>query len=139
MDRIGPNSSPPEVHAMRPRVLFIEDNLTQLDLWTLMLERDFNVLAATRGEEGAALAIQQRPDAVVVDALLPDVNGLEVCARLQADGRTRSIPLVVLTGDDPSFAHAEQLRTLDAVLRKPCPADVLIAVVRRAIAIRKIL
>ncbi len=116
----------------------IEDNVTQLDLYALTLERDFAVLTATRGEAGYTAALMHHPDAIVVDVLLPDVDGLGLCVRFRSNEATADIPIVVLTGDEASFARAEPMRDLDAVLRKPCSADVLIATLRRAMAARAI-
>lgn len=114
-------------------VLFIEDNLTQLDLYTMVLEDEFAVLTATRGEQGYELATTLQPGAIVVDVVLPDVDGLAVCDRLRANPQTASIPLVVLTGDDAALerAHAMRERVQD-VLAKPCSAERLLAVLRSA-------
>ncbi len=122
----------------RPRVLIIDDNLTQLDLYALMMENDFAVLTATRGESGYDVARIERPDAIVVDVLLPDVDGLTICQRLLDHPSTASIPLVVLTGDEASFSRARAMGGLDAALRKPCPGDELLRVLRNAIAVRAI-
>src|ERR1044072_2036038 len=92
--------------APRSTVLLIEDNVTQLDLYAIVLERDLNVLTATRGEDGYEIARRHRPDAIVVDVLLPDVDGLNLCERLLANQATASIPLIVLTGDDAAHARA---------------------------------
>jgi len=119
----------------RPLVLIIEDNVTQLDLYALVLEEQFDVVRATRGETGYALAVAQHPAAVVIDVMLPDVDGLTVCARLRANPATSGIPLIVLTGDDEALARARAMRfRLKDVLTKPCSADRLIGVIRAAVA-----
>lgn len=82
--------------------------------------------------------LRERPDAVVIDAMLPDVSGLDLAARLLSNDATATTPIVVLTGDDAAYAQAEGMRGFDAVLRKPCPADVLVAVLQRAISLRTI-
>ena len=122
----------------RPRVLLIEDDPAQLGLYALALEGTFDVLTATRGEAGLVLAARENPDAVVTDVLLPDCDGLDIGRRLLANRTTAAIPILVLTGDDAAYARAEHTRDFDEVLRKPCPADVLIAVIQRAIAVRAI-
>ncbi len=122
----------------RPRVLFVDDNLTQLDLYAFVLHHDLRVLTATRGEDGYALACAERPDAVVIDCVLPDVDGLAICERLVANPGTATVPLLVLTGDDRAYERAMTMRLLDAVLRKPCPADVLLRAVLQAISVRAI-
>jgi DNA-binding response OmpR family regulator len=123
----------------RPLVLLIEDNLTHLDLYSLMLQDEVDVITATRGETGLALASVERPDAIIVDVLLPDADGLELCLRLRGQRETSLIPLVVLTGDDDAYDRAGELRSVvDAILKKPCPADRLLTTVQRAIAVRSV-
>ncbi len=118
----------------RRRVLVIDDNITQLDLYTLILEPQFRVLTATRGEDGYVVATTERLDAIVVDVILPDLDGLALCNRLLANATTASIPLIVLTGDDAAHARAKMMESqLQAILRKPCPADRLIAVLHFAV------
>ncbi|HZT78333.1 MAG TPA: response regulator [Vicinamibacterales bacterium] len=122
---------------MRPRLLLIDDNLTQLYLYTFLLQHDADMLTASRGEDGFALACRQRPDAVVVDAVMPGLDGFGVCERLLANRETASLPLIVLTGDEAAYARATAMRGVDAVLKKPCP-DLLLRAVLQAISIRTI-
>jgi len=126
-----PRSTEPRKRAV---ALMIEDNLTQLDLYTMVLEEKLDVMTATRGEAGYGLACREHPDVIVLDVLLPDVDGLTVCEWLQSNPVTASIPLIVLTGDDGAYgrAHAEGSR-FAAVLTKPCSADRLLAAIRSAL------
>jgi CheY-like chemotaxis protein len=118
----------------RPLILLIEDNVTQLDLYAMVLEGELSVIGATRGEQGIELAVSERPDLIVVDVVLPDLDGLAVTERLRADVRTASIPMIVLTGDDAAYARAHLRRDLMAdVLLKPCPGDRLLASIRMAL------
>src|SRR5712691_11148452 len=95
----------------RSLVLFIEDNLTQLDLYSMVLREQCDVVTATRGEMGYELACSEHPDAIVLDVLLPDVDGLTLCERLRANPSTASIPVIVLTGDDGAYARAQLVRS----------------------------
>lgn len=118
----------------RPRVLLIEDNLTVADLYALVLEDGFDVLKATRGEAGYSLACAERPDAIVIDIMLPDVDGLTIVDRLHADPATAGIPVIALTGETTALARAHQRHAdLAAVLMKPCPAERLLATIDRAL------
>ena len=65
----------------RPLVLFIEDNLTQLDLYSMLIEDELSVIKASRGETGYDLAVSEQPDVIVLDLLLPDADGLAVRER----------------------------------------------------------
>ena len=130
----GTDDRHPHPHRQRALVLFIEDNLTQLDLYAMVLREKCDVVTATRGETGYELASSEHPDAIVLDVLLPDVDGLTLCERLRANPSTASIPVIVLTGDDGAYARAQLVRSeLTGVLLKPCPADRLFSAVRQAV------
>jgi len=118
----------------RARVLFIDGDLDQLDLYSLVVERCHEVLKATRAETGFELACQARPDVIVIDAALPDVDGLDLCVRFWADPRTTAIPIVVVTGDEVAYERADGLRfRLAALVKKPCSADQLLAILAHAV------
>ena len=122
----------------RPVVLLIEDNAMHRDLFGMVIEEELNLLTATCGETGYDLACSELPDAIVVDVLLPDVDGLTIAQRLQANPDTASIPIVVLTGDDRAYARACSRRSeFSAVLVKPCPAEQLLSVLRDAVGLRQ--
>jgi CheY-like chemotaxis protein len=116
----------------RPVVLFIEDNLTQLDLYAMLIEHELAVVKASRGLTGFDLAISERPDVIVLDLLLPDIDGFALAERLRMNPATMSIPIVVLTGDDAAFARAEAIPRFRDVLMKPCPADRLLGAIHHA-------
>ena len=83
--------------------------------------------------------LEHCPDAIVMDVLLPDTDGLIVCDRLRAHPETARIPIIVLTGDDRAFARAKVNRSaLNALFTKPCSADRLLAVLREAIVRREL-
>src|SRR5438067_13055726 len=117
----------------RPLVLFIEDNLTQLDLYSMLIEDELSVIKASRGETGYDLAVSEQPDVIVLDLLLPDADGLVVHERLRTNLATASIAVIVLTGDDAAYARAEDVRSQSSdVLWKSCSADRLLSPFRRA-------
>jgi len=118
----------------RPLVLLIEDNLTQLDLYSMLIEDELSVITASRGLTGLELAMSQRPAAIILDLGLPDLDGFSLADRLRANPATAAIPIVVLTGDDAAHARASRDRRFRDVLLKPCAADKLLAVLRQALA-----
>jgi CheY-like chemotaxis protein len=123
-----------DAERQRPVVLFIEDNLTQLDLYSMMIEGELSVVKATRGETGYQLALSEQPDVIVLDVLLPDVDGLALADRIRANAATASIPIVVLTADDAARERAEAHGDFSDVLLKPCPADRLMTAIRRSLS-----
>ena len=124
----------PSPHSEKPVVLLIDDNLTQLDLYAMVLQPHFETLIATRAEAGFELAVRARPDVVVVDALLPDGDGIDVSKRLEKNPATARIPVIILTGDDGAYARAQRDRSeLTGVLLKPCRGDKLLTAIHAAI------
>jgi two-component system, OmpR family, phosphate regulon response regulator PhoB len=82
----------------KPRVLIIEDERDLLELLTYNLQREgFEVAVAHDGQEGLRKAQMQLPDMILLDLMLPKLDGLEVCRELKAGDRTRTIPILMLT------------------------------------------
>jgi DNA-binding response OmpR family regulator len=83
---------------MDETVLVVEDEEDVIDLVRYNLRRaGINVLVATSGDEGLAMAREALPDAIVLDIMLPRMSGLKVCKSLKADPRTSAIPILMLT------------------------------------------
>jgi CheY-like chemotaxis protein len=79
-------------------VLVIEDNRDNLNLITYALKRSgYGVIAAGTGEEGAALALRERPHFIIVDINLPGIDGLETARRIRASEIDDTIPIVAIT------------------------------------------
>ena len=135
---LGPHAlgQPSPARRNRPLVLLVEDSLDQLDLYALVLEDDFQVLKASRGETGYALACAERPDVIVLDLLLPDVDGFEVCRRLRSNRATAAIPVIFFSADEPSVFKAmasPECAAVFAILQKPVSPDRLLATIHDAV------
>src|SRR5215217_6071571 len=79
-------------------ILIIDDNPTNLTVVGEFLSRQgFQVMTALSGELGLELARNDQPDLIVLDVLLPGINGFETCRRLKADERTKTIPVIFTT------------------------------------------
>jgi len=82
----------------RTTVLLIDDEPDLIELVRYNLDKEgFDVVSALDGESGLAAAISRKPDAVLVDLMLPGIDGLEVCSRLRRDHRTARVPVIMLT------------------------------------------
>lgn len=82
----------------KPRVLLIEDERGLTDVLSYNLQREgFDVLVSHDGQEGLRKAQMQLPDLIILDLMLPKMDGLEVCRELRAGERTRTIPILMLT------------------------------------------
>jgi signal transduction histidine kinase/DNA-binding response OmpR family regulator len=89
---------PPAIPPGKPSVLVIEDDSAARELLRLHLEgAGYAVLATSSGRQGLAWVTEARPDAVLLDILLPDIDGWEILQRLKADPQTRAIPVMVVS------------------------------------------
>ena len=81
-----------------PKILIVEDNELSRDMLSRRLRRKgFEVLVATDGQEGIAMAQRELPDLVLMDLSLPDLDGWEATRRLKKDATTKHIPVIALT------------------------------------------
>jgi two-component system, cell cycle response regulator DivK len=113
----------------RRTILLVEDNDTIRGAFSILLEEGgYSVLQACSGEEAMEMADREVPDLVLMDIGLPDVNGLEVTRRLKAEEKTRSVPIVALTGRTlESDLNACRAAGCDGYLTKPIDAARLLA------------
>ncbi|MCM2314658.1 MAG: response regulator, partial [Thermoanaerobaculia bacterium] len=105
---------------LRPRLLIIDDDPAVFDLLGDELEANgFDVQRALSGEEGLAIAREILPDTVVLDLMMPGMNGFEVATQLKNEPRTATIPILILTSHDVSPAERMQLESkIAGVVRK---------------------
>jgi two-component system phosphate regulon response regulator PhoB len=82
----------------KPRILIIEDERALTDVLSYNLQREgYDVALAHDGQEGLRKAQMQLPDLVILDLMLPGLDGLSVCRELRAGDRTKNIPILILT------------------------------------------
>ncbi len=82
----------------RGTILVIDDERDLIELVRYNLDKEgFDVFAASDGTSGLEIATKHKPDLVVLDLMMPGMDGLEVCRRMRADDRTRRIPVIMLT------------------------------------------
>ena len=80
------------------RVLVVEDNETNMYLIRFMLEKNgYEVIEAKDGVSGVELAVKEKPDLVIMDIQLPDIDGLEATKRIRASEADFEIPIIALT------------------------------------------
>ena len=84
---------------MKKKILVIDDEATNIKILYNFLE-DYTVLAATSGEKGVKTAISQQPDIVLLDIIMPGMDGYEVLHQLRENEATKEIPVIFLTGLD---------------------------------------
>jgi len=120
-------------------ILCVEDEPEMIDLMRLILgRRGFEVKGAHGGAEGLKMIHEDKPDLILLDLMMPDMDGWEVYQQLKADEKTRDIPVIVVTAKAQSidrvlglhiakvddyiakpFSPAELLSSVEKVLQKP--------------------
>ena len=83
---------------MAEKILIVDDDLDTLRLVGLMLQRQgYNIVAATNGEQGLAKAFEEKPDLILLDVMMPDMDGYEVTRRLRKNPITATTPILMFT------------------------------------------
>jgi CheY-like chemotaxis protein/MinD-like ATPase involved in chromosome partitioning or flagellar assembly len=124
---------------MKVKILVIDDHPGTLDIITMTLERHgYEVLSATSGEEGLKLARRYQPELVLLDIMMPDMDGLEVCRRLRQMDEMAGIPIIMFT----ALSQAEDKLAgfaagADDYLAKPTRPNELLRRVRSILARRE--
>ena len=118
--------------ASKPRILIVDDESDLVSVLRIGLEIEgFEVIAAGDGEEGLKKAREERPDLVVLDLMLPKLDGYRVCRALKFDERYRGLPILIL-----SARSGDQDRRLafdmgaDAFMSKPYDMAALVKLIR---------
>ena len=118
------------------RILVVDDDAVNRDILRTRLEAaGYEVSEACNGEEGVYLAQRSVPDLIVMDVMMPKVDGLLACRILKANEKTKGVPIVMLT------ARSQQMEELrgwesgaDEYLTKPCDHQRLLEVVAQFLA-----
>ena len=119
----------------QPVVLVVDDDLDTRELYRACFDTNgYRTAEAGTGTQAIAWAIEEVPDVVLTDYLLPDVDGLEIARRLKADPRTARICILMVTGyATPDLQRRAQALGIERVLLKPCLPQAVMREVARAL------
>src|SRR6185369_13764805 len=110
-------------------ILIIEDSPTQADLLRLMLEKhDFRVRVARNSSKALTMLKESKPEIIITDVMMPDVDGFEICRKIKRNERFRDIPIIILTSlSDPHDVVKGLESGADNFVTKPCDEEYLLA------------
>ncbi|HVH28288.1 MAG TPA: response regulator [Vicinamibacterales bacterium] len=134
---IGARALKPE-HALTPQILLVDDNPTNLQVLYQTLEgQGYRLLAAKSGRDALAIADRTVPDLIMLDVMMPDMDGFETCIRLKAGARTRESAVIFLSAltEPQDKVRGLELGAVDFV-NKPFQAEEVLARVRTHLTIR---
>ena len=117
----------------KKKILFIEDEPDQIVMISLRLEKNgYEVISSMEGEKGIQLAISEKPDLILVDVIMPEIDGFEVCRRLRQDPATKHIPIISTTAAGMDDVERQCITAgADDCVRKPYDSGDLLMKIHR--------
>ncbi len=100
----------------KKKILIVEDDQMICSMYKTKFEADgFTCLTANNGPDGLAMAKKEKPDLIMLDVMLPQLDGFSILKEIKADSKTKSIPVIMLTnlGTDEDKAKGEKLGAAD--------------------------
>lgn len=122
---------------MQPKtVLLVDDDEDSRTICiTILAHHGFRVLEAADGQEGVRIALEERPDVILMDVTLPVLDGWAATARLKGEPATASIPVIMLTARALDADRAQGREAgCDSYLTKPCTPSQVLEEVRKFVA-----
>jgi len=109
------------------RLLLVDDEHDFIDVIATRLEaKGYDIIKAFDGKKGLEKAHTEKPDLVILDVMMPELNGYDVCRKLKVDSKFSNIPIILLTAKfQPSDIDFGKEMGADAYLTKPVELDVL--------------
>jgi DNA-binding response OmpR family regulator len=117
---------------LKKRILIVDDEPSILETIKFHLElNEYEVISAADGMEALKVARAENPDLILLDLMLPRMDGYKVCKMLKMDKRYKSIPVIMLTAKAGSMDEVEGYQSgADAYIKKPFDLDALSSVVQ---------
>lgn len=121
------------------KILVIEDDPIGLRLIQYTLQHEgYQVLSALNGQEGLRKANEENPDLIILDVMLPGIDGFEVCYRLRAEPQTAQLPILMLSAKAQDTDKTTGLKVgADDYLTKPASPSEIVKRVRTLLAQRR--
>lgn len=124
-------------HGVKQKILAIDDSLTLREFIQRCLAKqsaDYQIVLAKDGTEGLSLAAREMPDLILLDFVLPDMKGDEVCRQLQSDAKTAGLPVVLMSSSAADIKRTqEQFENVIKAIAKPFTPELLCATVAHAL------
>jgi twitching motility two-component system response regulator PilH len=113
-------------------VLIVEDTLSELELMSHYLrESGYNVINALGAKEALSKVLEQKPDIIVTDVVMPGMSGFELCRRLKTDPCTEKIPIVICSSKNQEIDRLWGMKQgADAYLTKPFTREQILRAVK---------
>ena len=122
------------------RLLVVDDEKGLVDVLSEWLgAKGFHVLRAFDGKEGLERAHADKPDLIILDIMMPEMNGYDVCRKIKLDKNLKDTPVIILTAKfQPNDIKFGEGMGADAYLTKPLELEILLSTVKELLAKKKI-
>lgn len=119
------------IDGSRPTILLVDDNEEMLMVLKSVLKNDYNILTAPDGEQALQMTNTHYPDLIITDVMMPEIDGIELCAKLKNNLQTCLIPVVMLTAKAMPENQIEGIESgADAYISKPFDLGIIKATVK---------
>lgn len=117
------------------RILIVDDSPTEVHVLKTMLEKNgFETMSATSGEDGIALAKQEKPDLILMDVVMPGMNGFQATRKITKEPETSAIPVIIVTTKDQETDRVWGIRQgAKDYVTKPAQESELISKINQAL------
>lgn len=118
----------------RSKILIVDDNLTNLNLLKLWLNKgDHEVITAENGKIALERTVEEKPDIIISDILMPVMDGFQLCREVRLDRRIQSMPFIIYSA---SYLHKDDEKTaidvgVDLYIRKPIKRQKFLEIIER--------
>lgn len=117
-------------------ILLVDDDLTLREMYEERMKAEgFSIIQATNGEEALKKARESKPDVILLDIMMPKVNGFDVLKELKSDPEMKNIPVIVLTAliQDVDRVQGKKLGAVDYIVKSETMPGEVIAKIKNAI------
>ncbi len=122
----------------KQNILIVDDMTSNIEVLNGVLGSDYEIMFATSGKEALEMASSHIPDLILLDIVMPDMDGYEVCARLKADAVTRDIPIIFVTAKDQEEDESKGLNAgVIDYITKPIRPSIVRARIRNHLELKR--
>ncbi len=124
--------------AAREKIAVVEDNIDTMKIINIILESEgYRIINAVNGEQAKKIIEEERPDLIILDVMIPKIDGFSLCSWIRSRDGLKDIPIVLLTSVsrhiyNSKHSHKEMMYAdIDEYLEKPVRPEVLLKVIKR--------
>lgn len=126
--------------AKKAKLLLVEDDIPLRDMYQTRLTVDgYEVITASNGEEGLARAVEEKPDLILLDIMMPKISGFDVLEILKNTPETKNIPIIVLTAliQEEDIKRAKEGGAVEYIIKSSSTPAEVIEKIEKVLAARK--